>query len=69
MVRECKCSFTTLSSPCAALGEYRWKLYELTGCDVVAVIHVLEELDPQYNVLIGCNVRDTVGFQFQGSWG
>lgn len=48
-----------------------WELENLTGLKLGIPVHVLENLTDQYDILIGCDVLNKVGFQIQGmrdSW-
>lgn len=52
----CTCAVSTVSGRCQTLGETVLDLRELTGRDSRVKIHVIDELMPGYDLIIGCDV-------------
>lgn len=66
-INVCKCSVIIFSGHCKVLGENERKIEDLSG--IKTCVHVLEDLTEQYNVLVGCDVLNKVGFEIRGRQG
>lgn len=65
--KRCGCAVSTVSGKCNTLGEISFNLLELSGYDERVRIHVIQELLPGYDLIIGGDILRRVGLALRVS--